>query len=123
MYSTQILKEKFNGFLNSELKTISFYAENLEQLNYNDNSDAISKLLLDSCTHAKMICQVMMKLHDTPGKPISKKVKEEALKEEQALKELYTYMNMKTSHPEAKKVLKQLIDWEAEHEKLAQNLK
>ncbi|MFH1063617.1 MAG: ferritin family protein [Candidatus Woesearchaeota archaeon] len=123
MYSTKDLKRVLLKNLASEFKVIKFYVDNLENLNYAKNKKKVDSLIVDSFKHAAMITKEVLALHKGKDVVVSKSIRERAMREEVAVREIYAYELSRTSDPKIKKLLRQLIAEEKKHEKIAKSLK
>ncbi len=123
MYSQNDLKRVLRRNLESEFSVIKFYLENTKCLNYAKNRSKIDELIFDSFRHAKMISSLLLELDkDAKGK-LDMKKREDALREESGVKELYQYELNKSCYKNAEKLFSKLIKEETEHEKIVRSLK
>jgi rubrerythrin len=123
MYSNEQLIKLLKKNLKSETNTIFFYLDNLRNLNYADNNEKITPLILDSFTHADMITRVILELEKNQKGTVDKKSVDLALKEEIALEEIYAYEIEKTDNPAVKGLFRELREWEQKHEKIVRMIK
>ncbi|MFH1400371.1 MAG: hypothetical protein ABIH41_02530 [Nanoarchaeota archaeon] len=117
----RMMKKNMDG----EVKTITFYLDNLENLNYSKNTKHVEALVLDSVTHLGNLCKAFMSLHaDIPAKqPIPSHLRELALTEEKGLREIYQFMLQHSNNAEINKTFEQLVEAERTHEKMVRELK
>lgn len=122
MYDKQDIIRILRRNLNSEIKAIQFYVNNASKLDYSRNKAAIEKLGLESFDHAKMIAKELIRLEGN-SKKATKKAKQEAIREEKALQDIYGYELSRTTDPKVKSMLKKLVGEERVHEERARQLK
>jgi rubrerythrin len=123
MYSDKDLARVLRQNLNSEVDVIRFYIDNLHKLNYAKNRKQIDSLVLDSCRHATMISEMLLKLNKGTKSSLIASTQREAFREETGVKELYRYESVRTKSTDAKKMLLTLIKEEAGHERLVNSLR
>lgn len=123
MYTEEELNEKLKQFLKTEIEAVWFYTENLADYNYKENEKAVNILLLDSISHMKKIVETYLEINKDIGVALTPRMKEEALREEKSMIDIYEYVKQRTDNKKVKQLLKELIEWEEQHVKVAEGLR
>ncbi len=121
MFPTQKQKSLLKKNLKTEFDSVMFYIENLDKLNYKGNKKSLDTLVLGSLHHAGLITKQILAIGGQ-GR-FDKTVKKRALREEQAMREIYAFELKKADRPSLRKVFKSLIKEEIKHVRLVQDLK
>ena len=121
MHTDNKQKQLLKKNLETEMKSILFYLDNLDSLNYIGNKKKIDTLIHGSLKHAGIITRQILSLGGQ-GK-FSKNAQMRAIREEAGMKELYSYEARTSDRPSLRRAFKQLMKEEAAHEKIVRSLR
>lgn len=119
--------------LNSELRMVRFYEDNLHIFDSAEEKNSIKKLVTDSLTHAKMLVELKHRLEQMVSKSPSRikgkirnrqklMVLANGMREEKAIEGIYKYEARKSGSREIAKTLLRIAEMEVEHQRIVRRL-
>ncbi len=118
-----------NRNINSELKVVRFYEENLHIFTTQKERDSVKKLVLESLQHATTLINLKHSLESLTKKKLSKlrlshklRVLGEAMKEEKALEDIYRFEAAKLREKRIAGILTSIARMEIKHQKIVKDM-